>query len=734
MIAFAVTFLAAAFVGGDRIVREVREQLPWLEKPRALDAVSIGALVALTVSAYRAMALGIPPSTQDHNFHMLKAIQTENLLRHGHLTGWSDLELAGHPHNVLYPFAHTLVVAAIDVFVDFERAYAWTLLLVALLCVLGVWFIARLHFTRGTAFLAGIFALFDPGGWGVGGWSFTFETGVWPSSVAAMLAMIAIALVPRTVERNTMRAALGPGVCLGLAILFHPSAVLVTTFVSPFLLFAFWIAKDDFDLRRLLVTAGRVALIGLAVASFWFVPFSTQGRHMFHAPHVAWPSKEMWNAVIDGWVFRQPALYAGVTVCGLLLLARRREVFPRLMIVFIPVALAFMNIESLRIFHLLGDGPYPLASRLQPERVLYVGRVFAMIAAAYAFVTLGLPAAELFALPGRRAVAMRLALGGAMTLALCLPGARIPGGVSTPVGVKKEDRPHLEKALDKAVAMLGKDGRLVLLAETSDHTLVGPAAQRNVPIEKIGTSASMFVTQFHALDINRMWDRDMVRRTGARAVLSKGDLAPWMGHLQTAGTFGPYKVYAIDPLPRAWLRGSTGSVDVVSWADERIELDVKNTNGEGKVQLFLGYYDAWHLEGGGEVESWTWQDQRLTEVTPRDGRMVLVYRRKGIEHVGLALSIVLAAVVVGLLRRERKLAAMPASPPLPHRDPDPVAERDLGKAAGGDVEGKDEERGDAPEDADVATGGKRDDLSAPRAGDDRVANADEPKRRSDPGA
>jgi hypothetical protein len=723
-IALASLIVGAAVAGPGAIVRELRARVPALDRPRVRDVLVVAALVAITMSVYDRMVMGVPPTTADHNFHMLKAVQTENLLRRGHLTGWSDLELAGHPHNVLYPFGGTLLVAAIHALpgVSLDRAYAWAMLLVELATVLAVWAVARLHYGRAVALVAGVMALFDPGAWGVGGYVFTTDIGVWPSAVSIVLGIVALALVPRAVERGTLRAAIAPGVLLGVGVLFHPATVVVTSFASVFMAIALLVSIDPPPVRAIVLTAARVGLVALAICAFWFVPFVAQRNYVYHAPHITWDSASMWTAVIDGYGLHQAGMLEGATICGLLMLARRRDPFSRLVVVFLPCALAVLTIESLKLLHLLGSPPDFVSARFQPERILYLARVFGMIAAAFALVGLGARARVFTQLRGFRPYVLRFLLGGALALAVVLPGARVPGMVMTPQGLKKAERANVEKALDAATPLLAGGGRLVLFAEPGDHTLVGPAAARNVPIEKIGTSAStMFVTQFMTAD-NALWDLEMLRRTGARAVISKGPLPHWFKGPPLVERFGDIELHSLEPLPRAWIEGGPGDVKVVSWTDERIELDVSGAAPASVIRLMLGYHDAWRVEGGGSVRRWAWRDQGLAELPARDGRVVLAYRRPASEWLGLAISIALGALAVVLLRRER--AAGRASvveagaAPVVDRDADvPSVDGDLAPAVLRHDHVEDKRGGGAAEHREVGAG-REGERPSDRPGDD----------------
>src|SRR5262249_17829036 len=155
-------------------------------------------------------------------------------------------------------------------------------------------------------------------------------------------------------------------------------------------------------------------------------PFYARSGFSVHYAYWPQPSAKTWNLLIDGQLLRQPAIWLGATVCGLLLLARRHDPFSLFIAIFVPLGVALATTESLELLHILKVGQQGGGALvLQLERIFFLIRPLGMIAAAYALVasagTLSTPTQRAGPLLARGCVAATAALFAA------LPGARIPG-------------------------------------------------------------------------------------------------------------------------------------------------------------------------------------------------------------------------------------------------------------------------------------------------------------------
>src|SRR5687767_12131705 len=72
--------------------------------PKNLELLCVGTLFLATVAVYYQLILGGIPLSWDHNVHLIKIIEFKQILQRGSIFGWTDMEFAGYPHNLQYPF------------------------------------------------------------------------------------------------------------------------------------------------------------------------------------------------------------------------------------------------------------------------------------------------------------------------------------------------------------------------------------------------------------------------------------------------------------------------------------------------------------------------------------------------------------------------------------------------------------------------------------------------------
>ncbi len=673
----AATVMALALVG-PTMCRRLRLRLPRLGE-RAKDLAVAVALLVATAVVYRELLAGVPPLSVDHNVHLLKVVETEQLLGRGRLVGWSDMEFAGYPHDALYPFAGYLVVAALHALpgVSLPVAYAWTIFLVLLLGVLAVFGAARLHLSRGAGLLAGLFALLDPGGWWVGGHEFTVKVGVWPAAPAASLVLLALALVPAAVRSGSVRRLAVPGLLIGAGVLFHPLALLLALAALPAMALALALEEPRLPLACLTRGGAMVALAALAVCAFWLVPFLLASPFRANLPFPPPRWTETWRLLVDARLLRQPPLWFGVTLCGLLLLAARGDAFSRFAALFAPGAVVLATRECLEMLQLAGGPAGRWALNLQLERLYFLVRPIGFMAAGHALATLFPPALRLVRGGGRRAGAARLAAAGVTALLLVFPRVQILGwpAVAVPQDLSPADRHHLARALDEARVLVEPGQRLALSGNPYDHALLGPAALRGFKVEKLGAVASTtYRTAFDSDSPERLWTPEMLARTGATALLARRAAPAAFAHFPLVGRFGPFELRRVPPAPRVWIDGGPGQASVLSWDDELIRVEVRGAGqgqGGGELRLMLGFYDAWRSADGAQPVPFDWRGQALTSLPARDGVVELAYHKPPREWLGLAISIMALAALAGVRRREKGIRSRPEPRPLgPGREPD----------------------------------------------------------------
>jgi hypothetical protein len=639
-----------------------------------LEVTPVLFLVAVASWVYLPLVLGVPPTTGDNGFHLLKMMETSDFLQGHRLLGWSDMEGAGFPHNVNYPAAGALFGALIHrIFnIGWERAYAWTLLLQVHSVVLALYFAARLHYSRFAGLIAGLLGLLDPGGWWVGGHFSDIEVGMWIQSFSTSFLIAGLALWPVAVERPSARLVATSGVLLGFAVLFHPQAAVLGA-AGGFLMLLMLIDARRIPLRQIATGSAAIAGIAFAVSALWLVQYAAAqpfAQNMAGPPST---SDEMWRHVTDGTLLRVPAMWFGAGLIGVLILFRRRDPFSRfaaLVSISFPVV---FTVETLNLFHLrVPEGTHNLADRLQLYRVYYLMRALGMVAAAAV-----LAPALVGALRPRRRVGsrwrslpLRLWLAGVLGLLLQLPGIHIPGWPEkpSPQALAGDDLAQMNQALDAAAKLVTPEDRLVLRNQAAiDHSLVFATVLRGLKTQVIGgDAAGTFKNRFSTDNLS------ILQRVGASALLSRGDLPDSLRDLEKVGTFGPFELRKIPRLSRAWIIGA-GSVEVLSWADEEIHLRVSGTNSKSWVGLGLGYYPAWQSASGdlprairsGATPFCEQEEARFSAFPASDGEMVLRYHRPAAERVGLAISVLSLAAFIAFELWRRKASRRPSNQEVP---------------------------------------------------------------------
>jgi len=471
--------------------------------PRGLpEVLAPVALVLLTAGVYSPLLKGHAPTTWDNNYDVLKTVETEDLLARHELFGWSDFEDAGFPANANYPAAGALLASALDALpgVPLQATGAYCALLAMLSMVLACYLAGRLSFGKWVGLIAGALALFDPGGWWVGGHFMAVEVGMWIQTVSAALTVAGLALWPRAVARGGAWVPLS-GAALGAAVLFHPQAVPLACAAGVVMLLAL-LATPGLPTRQVLARTGWIAALALATSGWWlFQDLSHVGFSQLPSvdpPHTA----ALWSALADGSLLHGPALWLGACAIGVLMLARRRDPWSVFLAVCVPALAIVFTCEALDLFHLRAPWTGGLMNRLQLTRMAYLQRPLAFVTVAYA---LGLASRQLGSSLARKPARAwgwvgRVGVAGLLITLGMLPGFAVPGwpAKASPTGLSPREVAMENQALDVALRLLQPGERLVIRnTEWIDHDLIFQAALRQVKILNLGGDAAlMFKNHF----------------------------------------------------------------------------------------------------------------------------------------------------------------------------------------------------------------------------------------------
>lgn len=342
-------------------------------------------IVCLAVSAaiVKDAAFGDRPVSGDHSVHYYNTWQLSRTLSgSGEIYSWSQLWFTGHPFQYLYPIGAYLWVILVHVasfgVLTLSGAYAVGFWLAYALHGYGVYWLGRNAQGRAVGLVAAVLYLTDSGGDLKGGKEWIVTLGVWPVALSLAFSTIAIALVPRLVERPAARRAAVVGLLLGAALLSHPVQLLNLPILAAVLAFAILARRDAGLLRRAAPQLLLAAAIAILIGALWLAPFLST-RDFAEELGSPWASLDRIAAgLFDGSLLETSAVVAVLGLLGSLGLLRSRN----------PLAL-FTALAPLAFF-LAGSSSVHTALRLEEvfDTLRYIDFTrFAMLAKPFWFVS-----------------------------------------------------------------------------------------------------------------------------------------------------------------------------------------------------------------------------------------------------------------------------------------------------------------------------------------------------------
>ena len=610
-------------------------------------------VVAITLLVYRELAVGVAPLSSDHNLHLLKIRELHEAIGAGRLFSWSDAEGGGTTVSANYPFLPYLLPILLDLLpgVSATTAYAWTILAAVLLQALGVYAAARLHFSRAVGVLAGLRALFDPGDWWIGGHFFMIGVGVWVSCVAALMTLLAIAVLCRARSIGDARTFVAGGLLLGLATLAHPVAIVFAAAAAIPLLVALVPAGASASPRAIARAVGLFGAAFLATSAFWLIPFFASGENTLWLPYAPLFFREAADRFWSGALF-DPRLapFLGVSLCGLLLLARRTDAFSRFIVIFVPVAVVFSIAEVYDALGLLPTHHISVVELLQLQRLYLLVRPLIFIAFAFCLCELGAGAARAFADDEGPGGGIRRALLSAVAATLIIvSGGSFPGWPTDPApqGLSVHERAMLERALDTAGEALAPGERVALFAERHDHSLVGPAVLRGFRILKMGHSPTSGFRVFES------YDPEVLARSGASILVSRGPPPAPFAQLPPRAVFDPFEVRRLETKPAAWITKGPGVARVLSWEDGGIRIALEGTSSASRLAVMQAYDRGWRERGGREIRPVTFDETRILSLSAEGTEVTLAWVGPRGGWLGAGISLAAALVCWSVFRLGR---------------------------------------------------------------------------------
>lgn len=640
--------VAAGPRGWQAMSRRFGPPRPWVVRLLLLLAV---------LSTYRALLFGILPTTHDHGFHLMRITEAEALLRRGSVLGWSDGQFAGTPPLLLYPpMASLLPALGMLAGLSLTAAQSIWLLLCLVSMPWAVHALARRHLGEWGGALAGLLALYDPGEWWVGGHFQVMEAGMAVQNLSTALTLLALADPIGLLTNGGPREALRLGLLHGTATVFHPFAMVAGA------LFSGALALGDLRWRALGARgiAGRLGLLllgFLAPCAWWLVPFLAHGREVCQVGFPPWTVVERSQALADGSLFNAP-WQLGASLLGLLLWLGSRRPWLRAMAAAALLATLFVVVEAM---DWIPGATRSIAEpgfldRLLPVRLFMVVRALAAMAAA------GLAVLAIGRLrrtrpgPVGQAAWLLGAVGLGIWLAnpkLVVPGAPVPA-VTKSLGLEEERA--LQALVREALEGLGEGQRLFLAREDPfNHGLIAPSVLAGARrIHVVGEAAAYGFR-------DRFWSTDvaLLGRLGGGVLIADGDI-PELAALPFREA-GPFRVSTVPAAPRAWIEGGPGTVEIRSWRDDEVQLELSGSDGHGVVVVGRSWFPAWETDRGPAVRFALTGTHATFDSRPAflsapavDGPMQFRWRTPTSVWLGLALSLTAGLLTGALLLRLRR--------------------------------------------------------------------------------
>ena len=620
--------VVAAWTGRDRLAELVdRARTPretwgieWVPARVFAEAAAIFVLAGVTAVMLPRAVLGDRVVAHDHTVHYFKAWQlAHEFLAEGHVYGWSQEWFAGYPAQYLYPIGADLLVTGIYVatlgLIDFSTAYAWAICLFWFVGGYAVYRFGVGAIGRWGALLAAFLFMTDTAANRIGGWYFAIEWGVWPMSLATVLAVWAMAKVPPLMEKRRWRDLGAFGLLMGAALISHPFMLIHLALALTVALVAYWLAHTE---RHWVVGATRLvaaSVTGTLVGMLWLLPFFESRSFMDSAFGGRWTTMHELGQSFYQLDFLPGtwgmAIALGIVGMVAMLWSRR---FERLLCgLMCLVFIVFGTGDFLTSFHFLEY--FPSFQRVHFKRMITLLKPYWMVAAAYGLVAIvrhtsthavsllhGEPSDEASA----RSQAMykrwvRTGLVVVLLAPIAIPFGNAFGSKNLVRGVETEtERPH-RMARRKLVDWFEReypDGepffRIGMKLGQHDHRFVDMGAELDFPIYKMGyMPATAFRHRFEAED------PELLRALNVRYVVSLGG-AP-AGDWERVERFGALNLYEA----RDWRRepfeiiGGGGDVEVREFSDERIVLEA-GSEAEGRLRLNVSHFSRWHATRDGE--------------------------------------------------------------------------------------------------------------------------------------
>ena len=671
----------------------VAKAVPKMDVPRAVRALLAPALV-LAVAAF----VFVDPRARDWDFekgdwaiHVYLAEELAAALDRGRIPAYLHGFNTGDSPFELYPLAtHWLTAQLARVFDMRDQVpdvMGWLGVGGFVLLAVGVARLASRMAPWPLAALAGALVLLDAGELFAGGAIATLYYALLDQTLALVLGVFGVGALADWLARPAWHRAVRVWILFALLGVTHPSGLLVAGAVLAALLVVAILARDVRPLVSL--TGAMHVAIGLMASAIVWSPYA--GR------------------VLDwGASYPNSPIEASRALAELLAGALPKSSYPAFVLAgFAGVVVGVLSrravptlVASVAALLIAGyfDIPYVLSSIVPSEETARIA-AFRLPALAKPFIFALVAVLGAFLLPrsvnwGTRSKSTagrhRLALGAVAGVAvLLLARAIVPFAADRVWEVRNatQGEVHDREGLDELVAWAkaraeeqpGRFGRMFF--ESTDHYSQAVGSRTGLPVFHQGAVPMAFLRE-------RMTDTtpDSLRRFGVRWVVKRGG-PPAAGDRLSQIRFGTYHVRFVSVWDGrfAHIERGEGRVHVRNLEDDRVVVELTDTDEPALVSFAMGYYPRWRATHEGRavpVYGLTASENGESEIVAvwiPPGRTVLTAdaplpsdtrgRRPALLALLLAASFLIASLVPPLRRRARRVLARGSLQVRAHRGP-----------------------------------------------------------------
>ncbi len=531
------------------------------------------------------------PVSQDHANHFLNTEIFWELLKSGHVFGWTDRIATGRPFGDSYG---TLIylLPTIPKILTFGLLSTGACYAISIWFVwfLGAWAVAGvtqkvIPDNRFAALLASAAFLLDVGADREGGWVYSMFHAVWPQWFASVLFLLSLWAVVNLWEKPTSRRLAWASIVIGVAVWMHPMNALNFVLFAPIL--ALVLAGQDRKGRLVWVVLAHV--LGAIVAAGWMIHMIVSRDSVGDYRASGTPLLELATHWWSGVVFENSAaIFGGLALVGLLALMRQRRAMG---MVVLAAAAWFTLLQSMDLLTGFELGRWEGLPDLMWRR-------FVLTAKPFWFVMTGVGASVVAnglrnVAPGTKSPALLwLAAAPFLTALLMTMNMIAPAPAARPLN---EAQAGLGATIDILTSGLKAEsqrspGRVAFWRDRGEDSEIPLIAIAKADLDYIATTVPP--TQAFVYS-NSGKDLPTLRALGVRWVISHG--AANIEGAKEILRAPPYVLYRLDGEIAAYpvrMEGP-GEVTVQSWSPMERLLLVKGATAKSHLEILHGPHSKW---------------------------------------------------------------------------------------------------------------------------------------------